>query len=435
MGLDYERVDELPAKKTTVEMSDGPAGLASSRFRTVIAGEAVSLTGDTAYVVAFAWLVLDQTGSAATLGLALLAGAVPRAILLLVGGATSDRYSPRTIMLASHLGRAAVVTVVCVLTFSDNLDTWALFATSALFGVADAFFYPASNSVLPLLVPDHELARANAVTVAVQNVAQLIGPLIAGVLIAVAETSLVLALNALTFFVAAATVVAVPARSVADTDDEPTALLQEVVDSVPYVLRRPEMRVVLALISVATLSYSGLFAVGLPAYARSLPEGSVALGMLLTAWFAGQVLGTTAASFTGLPARWGMFVMAMTTIEGLAFLLLAFRLDLILAAAVLMTLGVGVAYSSDVALPTFIQLRTPPLMLGRVNSVMELPRVVLEPISLAVMGVIAGVRPSLAFLFASIPLLILGSILASRSSVRSLRLERHGAEAGETSPT
>ena len=391
--------------------------------------------GDTAYVVAFAWLVLDQTGSAATLGLALLAGAVPRAILLLVGGATSDRYSPRAIMLASHLGRAAVIIIVYVLTVANNLDTWNLFAASALFGVADAFFFPASNSVLPLLVPDHQLARANAVTVAVQNIAQLIGPLIAGVLIAVADTSLVLALNALTFLIAASTVLAVPARKVADAENERTALLQEVLSSVPYVLRRPEMRVVLALISVGALSYSGLFAVGLPVYARSLPEGPVALGVLLTAWFAGQVLGTTAASFTGLPAQWGMFVVAMTTIEGLAFLLLAFRLDLFLAAAILMTLGVGVAYSSDVALPTFIQLRTPPLMLGRVISVMELPRVVLEPISLAVMGVVAGVRPSLAFLFASIPLLILGGILASRASVRSLRLERQGAGAEETSST
>jgi hypothetical protein len=337
-------------------------------------------------------------------------------------------------MLVSHLVRGVAIIAVVVLESTGGLHLWTLYAVSVLFGAADAFFFPASNSILPSLVKREDLPRANAITVAAENGARLLGPAAAGALIATVGTAPVLIINALTFFLAATTVLAAPKRAVSDAGQKPTHpriesarhamkdVLSDAKDGMTYVGRSKEMLAVAALISAATLSYSGLFAVGLPALARSFPDGPVVLGVLLSAWAFGQLAGTIAASITGLPRRWGLFVIAMTAWEGVTFLVIGFTPTYVLAAILLAVLGIGVAYSSDVAMPTFIQAHTPERLLGRVNSALEMPRVVLEPASLAVMGFLAAIGIAWPFVFAAVPLLLLSLIMGLSSVTRKMSL-------------
>jgi hypothetical protein len=108
-------------------------------------------------------------------------------------------------------------------------------------------------------------------------------------------------------------------------------------------------------------------------------------------------------------------------VEGASFAVLGLVPAYPLAVALLAGLGVGVAYSTDVALPTFVQTRTPPELLGRVNSVLELPRVALVPVSVALMGVLAAVDVRWAFAYASVPMLLAGAVLAASPAARRLR--------------
>jgi hypothetical protein len=179
---------------------------------------------------------------------------------------------------------------------------------------------------------------------------------------------------------------------------------------------------VLLLISAATLSYSGLFAVGLPALADTFPQGALALGLLLSAWGLGQLLGTVGAAVTGLPARWGILIIGVTLCEGAAFAGLGFLPNPWAAAALLVVLGIGVAYSTDVALPTFVQTRTPGELLGRVNSILNAPRVVLEPLSLALMGVVVAIDVRWGFAMAAVPMLAVGLTLLASRNARQLRM-------------
>jgi hypothetical protein len=94
----------------------------------------------------------------------------------------------------------------------------------------------------------------------------------------------------------------------------------------------------------------------------------------------------------------------------------------VLGIALLAVLGVGVAYSTDVALPTFIQSQTPAHLLGRVNSLINLPRVTLEPVSIAGMGLLLQIDLRFAFGAAALPMLLLGIGLALSPTAR--RLER-----------
>jgi len=378
------------------------------------------MVGDAGYQIVFVWLVLSISRSPAVLAAVVVGTSVPRAVLLLLGGAVTDRVSARTVMLSSHLVRGVALVILTALALTSGLRVWELIGV--LFGVADAFFGPASGSILPSLVQESDLPRANALVGVSEQAASFIGPVLGGALLAATSSSVALALNAVTFFLAALTILTAPR-----TDRSPAhrtsvaALLSEMRGGISYATRNVEVRVVVLLVSAATLSYSGLFAVGLPTLARGTSNGSLALGVLVSAWGLGQLIGAIGASITGLPRRWGLLIVAMTLAEGSCFAVLGFVPHYLLAAALLGALGIGVAYSTDVALPTFIQTRTPRSLLGRViNSVIALPRYALEPLSVAAMGALALLGVRWTFTMAAIPMLIAGIVLASSRTARHL---------------
>lgn len=391
------------------------------RFTVVWSGETVSMLGDSSYQVAFVWLVLHVTGgSLRILAAALVVQAVPLAVLLLLGGAVADRLSPRTVMLASHLVRGIILSGTAAIASFGAVRTWELFALAAVFGIADAFFWPASGSVLPSLLPADLLERGNAAVGLGEQGAVLLGPILGGLLVRYEGMTAAIGFNAATYFVAALTITAAPPRRPAGESKPVSAIVGDIAEGLRYARRSSEFRIVFMLLAAATLSYSGLFSVGLPALSRSFPDGPVALGLLVSAWGFGQLGGSISAMITGLPRRWGILIIAMTMCEGTAFALLGLLPRLWLAVTVLVMLGFGVAYSTDVALPTFIQTRTPPDILGRINSVLALPRTTLAPLSIAFMGLLASWNARWCFAAAALPMLAVGIRVAFSADARRL---------------
>lgn len=144
-----------------------------------------------------------------------------------------------------------------------------------------------------------------------------------------------------------------------------------------------EVRAVLVVVAAATLSYAGLFGVG-------------------------------------LPRRWGRLVSLMCLAEAATFTAIGVVGEVAVAAGLLAVLGIGVAYSQDVALPTWLQARTPPDRLGRTSAMLQLARTALEPVSLAGIGLLAAVDVRLAFAAAAVPVLATGCWLLSTPALRDL---------------
>ena len=118
-------------------------------FRLLWIGETVSVFGDQFYLIALPWLALQLTGSGLALGSVLMTAGIPRAALMLVGGAVTDRCSSRSVMLVSNIMRCVIVTLLTVLVYTHAVRLWHLYVMAAAFGTFDAFFYPASVSILP----------------------------------------------------------------------------------------------------------------------------------------------------------------------------------------------------------------------------------------------------------------------------------------------
>src|ERR1051325_11880685 len=122
---------------------------ANAHFRNLWIGGAVSALGDQFYLVALPWLVLQLTGSNLAVGTVLMCAAIPRAVLMLGGGAVSDRIAPRRIMLTTASTRPIFVGAVGVLVWLHAIHLWNLYVLAFAFGVADAFRLPAFQSLLP----------------------------------------------------------------------------------------------------------------------------------------------------------------------------------------------------------------------------------------------------------------------------------------------
>ena len=261
------------------------------------------------------------------------------------------------------------------------------------------------------------------------------GPLLGGAVMAAFSPPAVLAVNAATFFIAAVTVMRVPAAASPGRDQWSTrGLLPSITAGLSYARGAAGVRAVLVIVSASTLAYSGLFAVALPAFARASGHGSLALGALIACWGLGQLLGAISAGITGLPHRWGALIIGVALCEGAAFAVIGAAASVPVACSLLAVLGFGVAYSSDVALPAWIQISTPAGMLGRVNSLISLPRAILPPVSLAVMGALAAADTQLPFYLASALMLLAGAVLALDPAARKLSIENR-APAGLSHPS
>ncbi len=384
------------------------------------------MVGDAAFAIALAWLVIGRTGSVATLAGVLLLQAAPRSLLLLFGGAVVDRYSPRLVMLVCHTVRAAALTTVAVAAAVGTQPLWALFCLALVMGVTSAFFLPASESIIPTLVESDQLDRANALQGLCEQVALILGPMLGGLLVAGPGAAAVFGLDAGTFAVAAATVLLAPSTRRVRRAPRPATVLREIGEGLGHARRSHEVRLVLLVVGAATLSYSGVFAVGLPALATALGGGAATLGLMVSGWGAGQLLGALGASLTGLPRRWGLLIISMALVEAAMFTTLGLVSSPWAAASILFVVGIGVSYSSDVALPTFIQSQAPPHLLGRISSLIALPRVVLEPVSIVVIGVALAGSVHWGFAIASVPVFAVGLRLALDPRARRLGIRPLG---------
>ena len=122
-------------------------------FRLLWGGSFVSMVGDQLTLIAYPWLVLKLTGDPLAMGMVLALAGIPRALFMVVGGVVTDRFSPRAVMILSNLGRVALLLPLSWVVYQESVSIWAIYLSALIFGLVDAFFWPASSAIVPRLVP------------------------------------------------------------------------------------------------------------------------------------------------------------------------------------------------------------------------------------------------------------------------------------------
>ena len=399
-------------------------------FRAVWLGETVSMLGDQFYLVALPWLTLALTGSSLALGLVLMSAAVPRAALMLVGGALSDRHDPRTIMIASSAARAGLVGVLAALVWTDAVQLWHLYLLGVGFGAADAFFQPAALALVPRLVPEDRLEASNALVMGSMAVTGMVGPALAGVAIAAAGSALGFGIDAATFAFAVVTLLVVrraASRHPGNAERDSVGALGAVMAGLRYAGADAQMRTVLLAVMVINFAVVGPFFVGLPALVESFEGGAAAYGFVLAAFGAAALIGAIVAGTIGDRAR--MSIVVPGTSIGLAFgmILIGLAPNVWTTTLAAIPLGAGVG-ALQVAGMAWLQRRSDPAFLGRVMSLVMFAVMGLTPLSYAIAGAVAESGIQLLFIGAGASLIPLAAVTSLSPAWRSdLPGVRHGA--------
>ena len=380
--------------------------LAERDFRLLWAGESISLLGDQFHFVALATLVFALTGSGLALGTVLIAAAVPRAGFMLLGGALTDRLSPRALMIGSNLARGATVGVVAVLVLADSVELWHLVALGIVFGTVDSIFFPALNTIVPMLVPLDRLPAANAVVQGTSQFMGLVGPAVAGIVVAAMGTGTAFTLDALSFGVAALALFLIrggrrttKAVTAGPAVSEPS-LARSIRDGAAYAFRDTGIRSIILLSAAVNLGTSGSIAVGLPWLANVRFDGGPALlGVLFAGFGAGALAGAIIGGTAAHPGRFGLVVLALAAGLGLGIAALGIAPNAAVAIAILVLAGITAGYL-NVTIIAWLQARADPALLGRVMSLVMLGAVGLQPVSLALAGILVDAHATAMYVAA-----------------------------------
>ncbi len=401
----------------TVEAAPAPVSkpkhpLSLPHFRNLWLGATISLLGDQFYLVALPWLVLQLTGSSLALGTILMTAAIPRAALMLVGGAVTDRFSARRVLMTTAGTRTVLVGTVAVLIQLHVVQLWQLYVLTFLFGVADAFSFPASSALTPTLVEPQQLQPANALMQGSTVLTQMIGPAPAGLIIKSWGIASAMFFDALSFLAVIAALFRIPEPvKVPASPGAPArpSMLHSIAEGLRAVRNDPPLMSLMLVIATVNICVSGPIAVGLASLAKFRFGSAAAFGTFLSCFSGGMLAGILLGGLVKRPRRRGLQFIAMSGLAGLEMIGIGLVPKFGMIATLLALMGLGVGFV-NVQFSAWTQTRVERAVLGRVMSVMMFSAVGLVPVSYAISGVLA--HWSLRALFVSA-----GTVLATASTL------------------
>ena len=258
-----------------------------------------SRMGDQLTLVALIWFVLQLTGSGIAIGLVVLCFQLPAIVASPLMGILLDRYQPRIVMAVDNFGRACIIAAIPVLYLTGTLQLWMAYALALCTGVLSPATSVGLNIIVPKIVPDAELERANSLSAISWDFSTLLGPAIAGFLIIFMGAPLVLLIDALSFLLMSVMALALPhiqrVNAPKARDSKRSGNLLGF-----GTLFRMKPVLLLSILTLLFLFMQGLTEVAIPVYSqKTLNSGSAGYGLLMTAFSIGSLL-----SLAFISQRW-----------------------------------------------------------------------------------------------------------------------------------
>ncbi len=333
-------------------------------FRLFIAGQAVSLCGNWMQIVAISWLVLQLSHSGTILGLAIAAQFLPVLIFGVWGGVIADRFNKRKVLFITQSLFAALATILGFLVLSHSIVLWEVFAIAVCIGFVQVIDNPTRQAFVIEMVGPEYIQNAVTLNSTMVNVARIIGPSFAGVIIATLGTGICFIANALTFV---AILVALYLMRVSELRPAPAVKKEpgQLRAGFKYIMSEPKLKItIMMMFIIGTFAYE--FPVIFPLFAKHVLHGTAATySTMMVAMGIGAVLGGLYTASHSIKTESPLIFIALAF--GVSILLTAFMPSYILVLCFLVVVGcLSVLF---IALGnTTLQLTSEPEMRGRVMA-------------------------------------------------------------------
>jgi DHA3 family tetracycline resistance protein-like MFS transporter len=366
--------------------------LGNRQFALLWGGMTVSLIGDGIYLVAIAWESYALSDSPTALSIVGVAWTLPTLICLLAGGALSDRFERRRMMLLGMIGQGLAIGLIGVLALGGVLKLWMLLALVATYGASQAFFIPAFEAIIPTLVEPEQLTAASALDQFVRPLAlQLAGPAVGGLLIALTGTGVAFLADAGTFVFAACALLAMRRGEQPMAGGRPLrAAVAEIADGLRFVRANPWLWGTLSAAALTLLAFVGPSQVLLPFLVKNeLHASSGVYGAIRAIGGVGALLAAFTIAQSGLPGRFVTVMFLAWALQCLSVAVYAAGTGAWLFAGVSL-LGGALGAVGNTVWGVLMKTLVPNELLGRVASLDWLVSVGLVPLSFALTGPVAA---------------------------------------------
>jgi MFS family permease len=347
-------------------------------FQLFFAGQLISLIGTWMQTVAESWLVYRLTGSSALLGVSAAASQIPVFLFAPLGGATADRVNRHRIIIATQAASMLLPLTLAALTFTGTVRVWHVFVLAGCLGVVNAFDLPARQAFLIDMVGREDLMNAIALNSSIFNGARVVGPAVAGLLVAAVGEAWCFLLNGISYLAVIGGLLlmhAPPFRRTGGTGSP----VRDIVDGFRFAGRTAPIRALLVLVGV--VSFLGLpYSVLMPVFAEDILHGGAReLGFLMGAAGLGALAGALLVASRDGVSGLGRWVAIAAGTFGAALIAFAWSRTFTLSALFLVVVGGGVMVQLTSS-NTLLQAMSPDALRGRVMSVYSMMFMGMAPI-------------------------------------------------------
>lgn len=404
------------------------SSLSVRNYKLYFIGQNISVAGTFMQTVALAWLVLTLTGSGLALGTVIAMQFLPSLFLAHFGGIIADRFSKRKILIITQSLYALLVLIFSILVYAQMVKLWMIYVFALSLGLVIVVNNPAKHSFIIEMVGKDKLRNAITLDATSFNLSRIIGPAIAGILIATIGITLCFFINALSYIAVIASLLMMDEKKL--YSEKPVVKKKgQFIEGLRYIKsNRVLMTAIIMLMIVGTLSYE--FSVSLPLLAEfTFKSGATGYAMLLGAFGVGAVIGGL-LSAANKNASVKMLI-AFSALFGAAMIITSFMPSLMLAMIVIFFVGFfSMLFTTIVR--SIMQLESKPEMRGRVAAFWSMGVVGSTAIGGPIIGYIGdyiGPRWGLAFGgIAAIIAALIGFILIrsnSSSKKKTARQSKH----------
>jgi MFS family permease len=356
-------------------------------FQLFFSGQLISLIGTWMDNIAEAWLVYRLTGSSLLLGTVAFAGQIPVFLLAPLGGMAADRWNRRYIVIATQTLSMIQAGILAALTLSHRVTVWEIVVLAASMGAVNAFDIPARQAFLVEMVGREDLMNAIALNSSMFNGARVIGPSIAGILVASIGEGWCFFANSVSYTAVIAGLLLMHVKPLRRAVTEATPF-EHIVEGFRFVRRTGPiwaLMLLIGLVSLVAVPYSVL----MPIFAdRILHGGARALGILMSAAGVGALLGAlTLAARRGVHGL-GRWVAYSAAGFGFSLILFSFSRSFWLSVALLVPVGYGVMLQMSSS-NTLIQAMVPDHLRGRAMAVYTMMFMGMAPLGALCGGALA----------------------------------------------
>jgi MFS family permease len=354
-------------------------------YRLYLTGQLVSVCGTWMQQVAQSWLIYRLTGSATLLGVVGFATQIPVFVLGAIGGVVSDRYSAHRVAVWTQTAALAQAVLLAGLTLSGGVQPVHIIILGAVLGVVNAFDMPARQALVHKLVSVDDLPNAVALNSSMINAARIIGPGIAGLVVATVGEGVCFSINAISYLAVIIALLAMRFAPARTASTKPVSLAHSLHEGFRYTLDTIPIRDVLILLSIVGLMGMPYITL-MPVFAADIHKsGADALGLMMGAVGLGALAGAL-----GLARRKSVIglgrVIAIATM-GFGLGLIAFSLSNLFWLSLLLLVVVGMGWMVQIAAcNTALQTLAEDAMRGRVMSLFSMMLVGMAPFGSLVAG-------------------------------------------------